>query len=178
MTDNQRLKKIRAKVKLNQPQFASALNMKQGSISDIERGRTGVSSKLKKELEKVFYIASSYWENDEGAMFQSGKEQAALDKARAMREQHDPDSSVKEVPDPSTKKMEELAVQLAHKEELLAAKDETISILKDQVTDLKTQLEDFKKQYTKLEEERIEMKLELNALQKKIQRTGGRRRSG
>src|SRR3546814_2237245 len=158
MSDNQKVKKIRAKVKLSQPLFALALNMKQGSISDIERGRTGVSNKLKKELEKVFYIASSYWKNDEGAMFQPGKEQAALDKANAMREQGDAGISVKETPDPSIKKMEELVVKLAHKEELLAAKDETISILKDQVADLKTQLEDFKKQYTKHEEERIEMK--------------------
>src|SRR3546814_19060836 len=96
MSDNQKVKKIRAKVKLSQPLFALALNMKQGSISDIERGRTGVSNKLKKELEKVFYIASSYWKNDEGAMFQPGKEQAALDKANAMREQGDAGISEKE----------------------------------------------------------------------------------
>src|SRR3546814_18721296 len=72
MSDNQKVKKIRAKVKLSQPLFALALNMKQGSISDIERGRTGVSNKLKKELEKVFYITSSYCKNDDGGMVQPG----------------------------------------------------------------------------------------------------------
>src|SRR3546814_17878654 len=101
MSDNQKVKKIRAKVKLSQPLFALALNMKQGSISDIERGRTGVSNKLKKELEKVFYIASSYRKTDEGEMFQPGKEKAALDKANAIREQCDEGNSEKEKTDTS-----------------------------------------------------------------------------
>src|SRR3546814_19302584 len=97
MSDNQKVKKIRAKVKLSQPLFALALNMKQGSISDIERGRTGVSNKLKKELEKDYYIASSYWKNADGAMFQPGKEKEALDKAKAMREKGDARSTERRV---------------------------------------------------------------------------------
>ncbi len=53
MTENQRLKNIRENLGVDQKQFASVLDMQQGSLSDVERGRIGVSPKVLKKLEAL-----------------------------------------------------------------------------------------------------------------------------
>lgn len=68
-SENQRIKIIREVLKLSQLDFSVKLNMKQGSISDIERGKAGVSNKLKEILYKDFYINRNWIENGIGDMF-------------------------------------------------------------------------------------------------------------
>lgn len=50
LTENQRLKIIRKKMGFTQAEFASSLGIKQGSYSDIERGKVGISGVMVKAL--------------------------------------------------------------------------------------------------------------------------------
>ena len=59
MTENQRLKIIQKKLSFNsQAEFAKALGIKQGSLSDIYREKkgVGVSDSIKMRLEKEYSI--------------------------------------------------------------------------------------------------------------------------
>lgn len=57
---NQRIKILRQELWLDQLQFAKAIGMKQGSISDVERGKAQVSSTLISKLQTTFNINSEY----------------------------------------------------------------------------------------------------------------------
>jgi len=50
MTENQRFKIIREELGLDQSVFGGYIELKQGTVSDIERGKAGVSSKVLKKL--------------------------------------------------------------------------------------------------------------------------------
>ena len=50
LTENWRLKEIRKNLGFTQKQFADSLGLKQGSYSDIERGKVGISGVLLKFL--------------------------------------------------------------------------------------------------------------------------------
>lgn len=50
LTENWRLKEIRKSLGFTQKQFADSLRLKQGSYSDIERGKVGISGVLLKFL--------------------------------------------------------------------------------------------------------------------------------
>ncbi|MBX2916427.1 MAG: helix-turn-helix transcriptional regulator [Cyclobacteriaceae bacterium] len=45
-TSNQRLRQLRRQLNLTQKEFADIISIKQGSLSDIERGRIGISEKI------------------------------------------------------------------------------------------------------------------------------------
>lgn len=47
---------------LNQTELATALGMKQGSISDVERGKPGVSRALRNKLNREFYVDMGFWD--------------------------------------------------------------------------------------------------------------------
>jgi phage repressor protein C with HTH and peptisase S24 domain len=64
MNDSEKIKNIRKELSLDQIGFASILDMKQGSISDIERGRIGISEKVKNKLIEIG-INKNYIENGE-----------------------------------------------------------------------------------------------------------------
>ena len=69
MTENQRLKIIQKKLSFNsQADFAKALGIKQGSLSDIYREKkgVGVSDSIKMKLEKEYSINIDWIETGEG----------------------------------------------------------------------------------------------------------------
>ena len=74
-TINDRLKKIRKHLGFNQIEFAESLGLKQGSYSDVERGKNGigVSSALQSELENKYRVNIEYLRNGKGNMFLTDK---------------------------------------------------------------------------------------------------------
>lgn len=71
MTENQRLKEIQKVLKFSsQEKFAQILGIKQGSLSDIYRSKDGigVSSSIKRILEKEYSINIDWLETGEGEM--------------------------------------------------------------------------------------------------------------
>ncbi len=68
MTENQRLKILREILNLSQGEFSIAIGRKQGSVSDIERGRNSVDGIL--ELLKLKFNVNPVWlKTGEGEMF-------------------------------------------------------------------------------------------------------------
>lgn len=66
---NQRFKLVREALKLDQISFANALNLKQGTISGIENGRSGISRKVLQALAEQFGVDPAYIEEGKGKMF-------------------------------------------------------------------------------------------------------------
>ncbi len=64
-SENSRLKLVRKTLKLSQLELSKALNMKQGSLSDIERGKDGlgVSSNIKLGLQSKYRVNIDFIEN-------------------------------------------------------------------------------------------------------------------
>lgn len=69
MSENERLKEIRKSLELTQREFSDALDIKQGSYSDVERGKAGISAVLLKNLIRRFRINPLWLCEGEGAMF-------------------------------------------------------------------------------------------------------------
>lgn len=56
METNKRLRKFRKELGFTQVEFANKLGIKQGSYSDIERGKTGMSSSIVRKLINTFRL--------------------------------------------------------------------------------------------------------------------------
>ncbi len=69
MSENERLKEIRKSLDLTQRDFSDALDIKQGSYSDVERGKAGISAVLLKNLIRRFRINPLWLCEGEGDMF-------------------------------------------------------------------------------------------------------------
>jgi len=69
MSENERLKEIRKSLALTQREFSEALDIKQGSYSDVERGKAGISAVLLKNLIRRFRINPLWLCEGEGDMF-------------------------------------------------------------------------------------------------------------
>ena len=69
MTENERLKKMRLALGLNQRLFSEALGIKQGSYSDVERGKSGLSAIIIKALIVKFRVNPIWLFEGKGAMF-------------------------------------------------------------------------------------------------------------
>ena len=69
MTENDRLKIIRTELKLTQRAFSEALEIKQGSYSDVERGKAGISALLLKNLIRKFHINPIWLCEGDGDIF-------------------------------------------------------------------------------------------------------------
>lgn len=69
MTENERLKTIRQHFKLTQKEFSMTLDIKQGSYSDVERGKAGISAILLKNLIKKYGISPLWLCEGAGNMF-------------------------------------------------------------------------------------------------------------
>lgn len=69
MTEGERLKEIRKVLGLTQRELSEALEIKQGSYSDVERGKAGISSLLLKNLIKKFRVNPIWLCEGEGRMF-------------------------------------------------------------------------------------------------------------
>jgi len=69
MSENERLKEIRKSLELTQREFSDALDIKQGSYSDVERGKAGISAVLLKNLIRRFRINPLWLCEGEGEMY-------------------------------------------------------------------------------------------------------------
>lgn len=69
MSENERLKEIRKTLDLTQREFSDALDIKQGSYSDVERGKAGISAILLKNLIRRFRVNPLWLCEGEGEMF-------------------------------------------------------------------------------------------------------------
>lgn len=68
-SENERLKLIRKTLGYNQEDFAPTIGLTQGGYSDIERGKNGLSGKVKLMLVNVHKVNLSYLEKNQGGMF-------------------------------------------------------------------------------------------------------------
>lgn len=62
MEPNTKFKNFRKSLNLNQTEFAHKLKVSQGTITDIERGRIGVSKRVKNKITEIFSIDSGYFD--------------------------------------------------------------------------------------------------------------------
>ncbi|MFP4556594.1 MAG: helix-turn-helix domain-containing protein [Bacteroidales bacterium] len=69
MTENERIKQLRKHLGYTQRFFSSTLEIKQGSYSDVERGKAGVSAILLKNLIKKYRVNPLWLCEGEGRMF-------------------------------------------------------------------------------------------------------------
>ena len=69
MSENERLKEIRKLLDFTQREFSDALDIKQGSYSDVERGKAGISAVLLKNLIRRFRVNPLWLCEGEGEMF-------------------------------------------------------------------------------------------------------------
>jgi len=69
MSENERLKAIRNQLGLTQRVFSEALEIKQGSYSDVERGKAGISAVLLKNLIRKYRVNPLWLCEGEGLMF-------------------------------------------------------------------------------------------------------------
>jgi transcriptional regulator with XRE-family HTH domain len=67
--ENERLKLIRKALGYNQEDFAQSIGLTQGGYSDIERGKNGLSGKVKLMLINIHKINIDYLDNKQGEMF-------------------------------------------------------------------------------------------------------------
>lgn len=68
MIENERLKKVRKALGLTQMEMAEKIGLKQGSYSDVERGKATVSNYVKLSLEKNLRVSKRWLEAGEGEM--------------------------------------------------------------------------------------------------------------
>lgn len=66
---NGRLKQVRVLLNLSQKDFSEGLSIKQGSLSDIERGRIGVSPKVAEAVCQKFEVNPVWLHTGEGETF-------------------------------------------------------------------------------------------------------------
>lgn len=57
---NERIKELRSLLGINQGQFAATIGIKQGSLSDIERGRVGLSNTNVKLICKTYNVSEDW----------------------------------------------------------------------------------------------------------------------
>lgn len=69
MSENERLKEVRKILGLTQRQISEYLEIKQGSYSDVERGKAGISAVLLKNLIRRFRVNPLWLCEGEGNMF-------------------------------------------------------------------------------------------------------------
>ena len=59
-TVNERIKHIRKRVNYSQADFAKTIGIKQSTLSDIERGKIGVSTNLIQKISKYYYVSTDW----------------------------------------------------------------------------------------------------------------------
>jgi transcriptional regulator with XRE-family HTH domain len=69
MTENERLKTLRKQLGFSQADFSEKLGIKQGSYSDIERGRNKVSASILMKLQEVFNINTKWIQSGKGDIY-------------------------------------------------------------------------------------------------------------
>ena len=67
-SENQKLKQFRKQLDISQDEFSNALGIKQGSYSDIERGKVAISSTIMQKLVNLFGFNPAWYYTGEGEM--------------------------------------------------------------------------------------------------------------
>ncbi len=68
---NERLRELRSLLNLNQAEFAAKIGIKQGSLSDIERGRVGLSNVVLGLICKSFAVNEEWLREGIGKPFKN-----------------------------------------------------------------------------------------------------------
>jgi transcriptional regulator with XRE-family HTH domain len=127
VTENKRLRIIRKKLGYTQKDFSQQLEMKQGSYSDIERGKVGISSGLLRNL-IVKYRVNPLWLFDgHGPEFISDNPNASGITDDLMND-------------------EQLCENCTKLEQLIQTHIKTIQIQQEYITTLKTIVDSLKEQ--------------------------------
>jgi transcriptional regulator with XRE-family HTH domain len=172
MTDKQKIKIIRSLLDMSQAELATALGMQQGSLSDVERGKSGVSKALRNKLNRELYVDMGFWEEKWAHVFIPGKEDEAEMKASKFKSGDKGASARKSQRivelenkvENLSREVAELNVELEHRDKLLEAKDDTVEVLKKYVN--------------ALEKDKVDLKIELEAIKEKFFTKTGARKSG
>ena len=75
----EKLRALRAKLKLSQAAFAEKIGLKQKAIADIEVGRNKLTERNFENICRVFNVNPDWLRNGEGEMFLPQVEKTALD---------------------------------------------------------------------------------------------------
>jgi transcriptional regulator with XRE-family HTH domain len=67
--ENKRFKEVRAFLGKTQEEFGAILNIEQGTVSDIERGKSGVSKHVKSVLLEKLNVSEKWWDTGNGKIF-------------------------------------------------------------------------------------------------------------
>jgi len=135
-TENQKLKEVRKALGLKQEEFAIELELTQGGYSDIERGKNGVSTRVKQILVEKFHVNLEWFEGDDGGeMFfiePSDDEEVPFSLAEQLEiNNQNPLISI------LSAEVRRLNAEKRLYRQLIATKDKTIYILERQVAELK-----------------------------------------
>lgn len=87
MTESERLKEIRKVLGLTQRELSETLEIKQGSYSDVERGKAGISALLLKNLIRKFRVNPLWLCEGEGSMFIGYQESSLFKPVESVQHQ-------------------------------------------------------------------------------------------
>ncbi|SDM83760.1 helix-turn-helix domain-containing protein [Pedobacter antarcticus] len=131
--ENERLKLIRKALGYSQLDFAQSIGLTQGGYSDIERGKNGISGKVKLMLINIHKVNISYLDDKRGEMFYI---ETPPDQPEVVNTTNDPN----EASDTKDRMIELLQADIKRLNserdlyiELLQAKDKTIAALERQL---------------------------------------------
>lgn len=132
LTENQRLKIIRKFLKLTQEAFSASLGLTQSGYSDIERGKNGISGKIKLLLKREHNINISWLETEEGEMFATSIEDNEFDPDLLADERELLENFKAEI-DRLQKEVKRLTAENNLYNELVKSKDRIIESLEAQI---------------------------------------------
>lgn len=131
MTENQRLKILISKLEYkSQKDFAEAIGIAPGSLSDIlrEKKGVGVSNAVKHRLETKFGVNTTWLETGEGNMFTDGKPKAgAVSEDVAPYGQNYADQLIAQLEE----RLREKDDRLADKDKIIARTEESLELWKE-----------------------------------------------
>lgn len=144
VTENQRLKIFRKSLNLNQKDFGESLGLTQGGYSDIERGKNGVSNRIKIFLHQIHSLNIHWLETGEGEMLSAtidelGKNFISLRKDGNFN-QEEKEKLLLEIEKQKSENFK-LNAELELYKDLCSSKGQIIAVLEEQVAMMKRLLE-------------------------------------
>jgi transcriptional regulator with XRE-family HTH domain len=128
-----RIKQFRESKGLTQLQFAESLGLEQGSYSDIERGKVGLSNNVKSKLQEVYRLRRQWIDTGKGEMYFDEDVQfigLSEDTAKRVDELEQAIKLVNVLLESEKDKVKQLEARLKDK-------DDMIALLKEQFNNLK-----------------------------------------
>ncbi len=86
-----RIKELRKHLKLNQADFALSIGIKQGSLSDIETGKTAVTQRMMTTICAVYNVNREWLETGKGEMILPGDQKETVREVRPQPHTRSPD---------------------------------------------------------------------------------------